>query len=105
MLVLKAGNPPPPYQTPAAAADAGAVTINYGNFINTLVYFIIVAIAIFLIVRAINHLYVEKKTEDAQAEPVVKECPYCVKEIPAGATRCPYCTSQLEGAYTAPATD
>lgn len=96
MLVLKSGTPPPPYATPADALAAGAVTINYGQFINNVVTFLIVAFVVFLIVRVVNRLYVTKKEETAEAEPVVKECPYCVKEIPVKATRCPFCTSELE---------
>jgi len=95
MVVLKAGEPPPPYATPAAAMEAGAVTINYGQFINSIISFLIVAFAIFLLIRMVNRLYVAKEEEAAEAEPVNKECPFCIKEIPAQATRCPFCTSEL----------
>ena len=95
MLVLKQGSQPGPYATPASAADVGAVTINYGQFVNTILSFLIVSFAVFLLVRIINRLYVQKEDESAKAEPVVKECPFCVKEIPVNATRCPFCTSQL----------
>lgn len=98
MLVLKAGTTPPPYATPAAALEAGAVTINYGQFINNILTFLIVALAVFLLVRAINRLYVARKEEAPPAEPVVKECPYCLQEIPIKATRCPHCTSDLASA-------
>lgn len=98
MWVLKPGTPSPPYATPAAALEAGAVTINYGQFINTILTFLIVALAVFMLVRAINRLYVVKKEEAPAAEPVVKECPYCVQEIPIKATRCPHCTSDLVSA-------
>jgi large conductance mechanosensitive channel len=97
MLVLSQGNPPGPYATPAAAAEAGAVAITYGQFINNIIYFLIVALAVFLLIRAINRMTVQKKDEPAEGEPVMKECPYCVQEIPINATRCPFCTSQLEG--------
>ena len=97
MWVLKPGDTPPPYATPADAAAAKAVTINYGTFINAIISFLIVALAIFLLVKAINRLYVQKEEEPAAAKPVVKECPFCVKEIPINATRCPFCTSQLTG--------
>ncbi len=95
MWVIKPGSPDGPYATPADAASAGAVTINYGQFVNTTITFIIVAFAVFLLIRAINRLYVQKETQEAPAQPVVKECPFCIKEIPIEATRCPYCTSEL----------
>jgi large conductance mechanosensitive channel len=94
MWVMKAGNPPPPYENLAKAKEAGAVTLNYGNFINNIITFLIVAFAVFLLVRAVNRMY--SKKEEPKPEPVVKECPYCVKEIPIHATRCPFCTSALE---------
>ena len=75
--------------------EAGAVTINYGQFINSIISFLIVAFAIFLLIRMVNRLYVAKEEEAAEAEPVNKECPFCIKEIPAQATRCPFCTSEL----------
>lgn len=96
MLVLRQGNPPGPYLTPEAAEAAGAVAITYGAFINALVSFLLTALAVFLLVRAINRMYVQKKEEAAEAEAVVKECPFCYKEIPVQAVRCPFCTSQLE---------
>jgi large conductance mechanosensitive channel len=98
MLVLKPGATPPPYNTPAAAKEAGAVTINYGQFINNVIIFLIVALVVFLLVRAINRLYVARKGDAADAEPVVKECPFCYQEIPVKATRCAFCTSNLEPA-------
>jgi large conductance mechanosensitive channel len=92
--LLKPGDKaPPPYSTLAQAHDAGAVTINYGQFINNVVTFIIVAFAVFLIVRAANRL----KPQDA-AGPSTKECPYCRMPIPVGATRCPHCTTELRAA-------
>lgn len=99
MLVLAQGEPPGPYLTLAAAEEAGAVTINYGLFINSLISFIIVAFAVFLLVRSITRMYVEKEEEEAAPkEPVDKECPYCYKQIPIEASRCPFCTSHLEAA-------
>jgi len=95
MWVIKTGNPAGTYATPADAASAGAVTLNYGQFVNNVITFIIVAFAVFLLVRAINRLYVQKDAQEAPAQPVVKECPFCIKEIPIEATRCPFCTSQL----------
>jgi large conductance mechanosensitive channel len=96
MWVIKDGNPAGPYATPTDAASASAVTLNYGQFVNTVITFIIIAFAVFLLIRAINRLYVQKETEEAPVQPVVKECPFCFKEIPIEATRCPFCTSQLE---------
>jgi len=75
----------------ADAQAAGAPTINYGTFINTLINFLIVGIAIFLVIRTANRLQRPKETE-AHA---TKECPHCLSTIPLNATRCPHCTSQL----------
>jgi large conductance mechanosensitive channel len=82
---------PPPYATLAEAQAAGAVTINYGQFINNVIAFIIVAFAVFLIVRAANRL----KPQEPAAAPATKDCPYCRMAIPVGATRCPHCTTEL----------
>jgi len=82
------------YDTLAAAKAAGAATINYGTFLNTVIDFIIVAFVIFLMVRQINRW---NKPAPAAA-PTTKECPYCVSSIPLKATRCPNCTSQVAAA-------
>ncbi|HXX45484.1 MAG TPA: large-conductance mechanosensitive channel protein MscL [Candidatus Acidoferrales bacterium] len=82
------------YDTLAAAKAAGAATINYGAFLNTVIDFIIVAFAIFLMVRQINRWNKPAPT----AAPTTKECPYCVSTIPIKATRCPNCTSQVVAA-------
>lgn len=82
-----------PYATLAEAKDAGAATINYGLFINNVIDFLIVAVAVFLVVRVVNRL--RRKPEAAPAVPTTKECPYCFTAIPIKATRCPNCTSQL----------
>ncbi|MCS6831341.1 MAG: large conductance mechanosensitive channel protein MscL [Armatimonadota bacterium] len=82
-----------PYATLEEAKKAGAATINYGLFINTLVNFLIVSFALFLVVRQVNR-WTTKPTPTA--EPATKECTYCYSQIPIKATRCPYCTSQLE---------
>jgi large conductance mechanosensitive channel len=79
------------YATLADAKAAGAATINYGTFLNTMIDFAIVAFVIFLAVRQINRL---KKPESAPV-PTTKDCPYCVSAIPIKATRCPNCTSEL----------
>ncbi len=81
------------YASLAAAKEAGAATLNYGLFINTLINFIIIALAIFLVIRAINRLTMKKA--EAPAEPTTKDCPYCATAIPIKASRCPNCTSQL----------
>jgi large conductance mechanosensitive channel len=92
--LLKEGEVPPPYATLADAQAAGAVTINYGLFVNALISFIIVAFVLFLIIRSINQL--KRREEALPTEPTTKGCPYCKSEIPIAATRCPQCTSQLE---------
>ncbi len=92
-IVLKEGKFPGPYASPAVAKTAGAVTINYGVFINTLISFLIVAFAVFLLVRNINRL---KRQEEAQPAPATKECPYCLSAIPIKAVRCAHCTSELK---------
>ena len=74
-----------------AAKDAGAATLNYGLFINTVINFAIVAFVMFLLVRQINRM----KKEAPPAPPNTKDCPYCLSGIPIKATRCPHCTSQL----------
>jgi large conductance mechanosensitive channel len=94
--VLKEGKTAGPYASVAAAKAAGAVTMNMGVFINTVINFIIVAFAIFLLIRSINQL--KKKEEAPTAVPTTKECPYCIVSIPIQATRCPHCTSQLKAA-------
>lgn len=91
-IVLKEGAIAEPYASLDAAKKAGAVTLNYGVFINALVSFTIVAFAVFLLVRAVNKL---KAGEEAPAEPTTKDCPYCFTAIPIKATRCPNCTSEL----------
>ena len=94
--VLKAGSTAGPYASLADAQAAGAVSINYGAFINTVISFIIVAFAVFLVIRSINKLKREK--EEPAAEPTTKTCPYCQSTIPVKATRCPLCTSELKSA-------
>ncbi len=79
------------YTSLAVAKEAGAATLNYGVFINTILDFVIVAFVVFLIVRQANKF---KKVE-TPAAPTTKECPYCCSPIPLKATRCPHCTSQL----------
>jgi large conductance mechanosensitive channel len=91
-LLLKDGTKAaPPYATLAEAQQAGAVTVNYGLFVNSVITFLIVAFAVFLLVRAANRL----RPPEPAAAPPTKDCPYCRMAIPAGATRCPQCTSEL----------
>ena len=95
-ITLKAGKVAGPYVSLAAAQAAGAVTLNLGLFINTIVSFVIVAFAVFLLVRGINQL--RREQEAPPAVPTTKECPYCLSEIPLKASRCPHCTSELGAA-------
>ena len=82
------------YSTLDAAKEAGVATINYGMFLNTIIDFIIVAFAVFMLVKQVNRL--KKAPESAlPAEPTEKECPFCVTMIPIKATRCPHCTSTI----------
>lgn len=82
------------YETLKAAKEAGVATLNYGMFLQTVIDFIIIAFAIFLMVKAVNKL----KREPAPAPPSTKECPYCLTTIPLKATRCPACTSEIAAA-------
>ncbi len=85
-----------PFMSLAAAQEAGAPTINYGVFANTVLDFLIVAFAIFMVVRAMNRL---KKKEEAPApSPTTRDCPHCLSSIPIKATRCAHCTSDLKAA-------
>jgi large conductance mechanosensitive channel len=94
-VLLKEGpKGPPPYSTVAEAHAAGAVTVNYGLFINSIITFLIVAFAVFLLVRAANRMM----PHEAAAAPSTKDCPYCKMPIPTAATRCPQCTSELRTA-------
>lgn len=92
--VLKQGTTVGPYASLADAQAAGAVTINYGAFVNTIISFIIVAFAVFLLIRSINKL--KRKKAEPAAEPTTKACPFCQSAIHVKATRCPYCTSELK---------
>lgn len=93
-VTLRGGSRAGPYPSLADAQTAGAVTVNYGLFLNAVVSFLIVAFAIFLLIRLVNRLTVEQE-EQAPAEPATKDCPYCLSAVPVKATRCPHCTSQL----------
>jgi len=82
-----------PYASLVDAKKAGAITVNYGIFINSVISFMIIAFAVFMLIRSINRL---RKKEEAPAVPVTKECPFCVSTISLKATRCPNCTSELK---------
>lgn len=92
-LVLEAGDPAPPYASLAEAQAAGAVTVNYGIFINAVISFLIIAAVIFLLVRTINRL--REKEDPKPSQPTEKECPFCFFKVPVKATRCAHCTSAL----------
>lgn len=89
-LVLREGAKAGPYPSVAAAKQVGAVTLNYGLFINTIINFIIISAAIFLVVKGMNRLQREKPVD-----PTTKDCPFCLSPIPIKASRCPFCTSDL----------
>jgi large conductance mechanosensitive channel len=91
--VLKDGTPAGPYASLADAEKAGAVAILYGKFINTIISFVIVAFAVYLLIRSINRL--KREQEAPPAEPTTKECTYCLSTIPLRATKCAHCASQL----------
>jgi large conductance mechanosensitive channel len=93
-IVLKQGTTAAPFASLADAQAAGAVTFNYGMFINTVISFLIIAIAIFMVIKAMNKM--KRKKEEPAAEPSTKDCPFCRTAIPKKATRCPHCTSQLK---------
>lgn len=94
-IVLKAGSVPGPYPTLAAAQEGGAVTWNYGLFINATVSFLIIALAIFLVIRGINRMRRADAVEPPPA-PTDRSCPFCTSTISIKATRCPFCTSEVE---------
>lgn len=80
------------YRTLAEAQAAGAATINYGQFFNNVISFIIIAFAIFIVIKQINRF---RRTADEAAAPTDKACPFCVMMIPTAARRCPHCTSEI----------
>lgn len=92
-VVLKDGASAAPYKALAEAQAAGAVTINYGIFLNAVISFLIVAFAVFLLIKGINRL----RREEAAAPATTRECPFCCSTIAIQATRCPHCTSALAG--------
>ena len=96
--VLKPGEVAGPYATLAEAQEAGAVTLNWGLFILSIVSFLIIAFAIFLLIKQIAKM--QKQEEEAPAEPTTKECPHCFSEISIKATKCPFCTSDVGAAQS-----
>lgn len=93
-LVLREGKTAGPYSSLASAKASGAVTFNYGVFVNALISFVIVACAVFVLIRNINRL--KGQQESAAEPPATKECQYCLSAIPLNASRCAHCTSQLK---------
>lgn len=89
--VLREGATAGPYVSVAAAKAAGAVTLNYGLFINSIISFLIVAFAVFMVIKNLNRL----KKAEVPAAPTTQDCPHCCTAIPLAATRCPHCTSSL----------
>lgn len=85
------------YATLAAAQEAGAATLNYGNFISAILNFLIMAFVVFLLVKGINTIAdkTKKKEEAAPEEPTTKACPFCKSEIAIDAVKCPHCTSEI----------
>ncbi|WP_350143492.1 large conductance mechanosensitive channel protein MscL [Haliea sp.] len=92
-ITLKEGAVAGPYATLASAQSAGAVTVSYGLFINAVISFLIVAFAVFLLIRGLNRM--KREEEAPAAAPTDKECPHCLSRIPIKATRCAHCTSEL----------
>ncbi len=95
-MTLKDGATAGPYATLAAAKEAGAVTMNLGIFINSIISFIIVAFAIFMVVKGMNKA--KREEEAPPEEPTTKDCPLCQMTIPIKATRCGHCTAEVKGA-------
>ncbi len=98
-VVLKQGTTAAPYASLAAAQNAGAVSINYGVFINTIINFLILAVVVFFfVVRPIAHLQARQNAGREAPPPSTRDCPFCYTNISAKATRCPNCTSELKPA-------
>ncbi|MDF1527293.1 MAG: large-conductance mechanosensitive channel protein MscL [bacterium] len=92
-IILKEGSQAGPFMTIADAQAAGAVTLNYGMFVNTVISFIIVAVAVFMVVKSLNKM--QRQEETPPEVPTTKECSFCFTNIAINATRCPNCTSEL----------
>jgi large conductance mechanosensitive channel len=100
--VMKKGDTTPAgtydYTTLDQAHQLGATTLNYGAFINTIIVFLIVAFAVFLLIRQINNMRRRMETPKEAAAPATKDCPFCFSKIAIKASRCPNCTSELKTA-------
>lgn len=100
-VLLKQGNPAPPYNTVQQAHQAGAVTLNYGSFLNSVISLLIVALAMYLVIRFISQLNTQLenklKVSLKAKSPATKKCPYCLTALPTKAIRCSACTSKLKG--------
>jgi large conductance mechanosensitive channel len=101
-VVIKSGTVPPPYQTLAQAKEAGAVTINYGNFLNHIVSLLIVGFAVYILIKFMNKLNEELddlplvgEKKKLPQEPALKKCPFCLNTIPYRAVKCGFCTIDL----------
>ncbi len=95
---IKNPTTPGDYHTAAEVVANGGVTINYGNFINYVITFLIVAFVIFLMIRAINRMRRAAEKPKEAAAVTTKDCPFCLSAVPIKATRCPHCTSELKAA-------
>ena len=93
-MVLKEGKVTPPYAALTEAQAAGAVTVNYGVFLNKVISFVIVAFAVFMLVKGMNRL--KRQEQPTPAAPPTKECPHCFSTVSIKATRCPFCTSEIK---------
>jgi len=91
-IVLEAGKVPPPYETLDAATEAGAVTLRWGLFVNHVITFVVVALALFFLVRWINRL----RRPDTPPAETTRPCPHCMSHVDVAASRCAHCTSELE---------
>ena len=98
--VLREGTTPGPYATLADATAAGALTLNWGQFVTRVISFLITALVLFLIVRYLISMQRRQKSAEQAAAPATRDCPFCLTKISPGATRCPACTSQLQAAST-----
>ena len=94
-LVLKEGSPHGPYLTLGQAREAGAVTLNYGASANTVITFLIVAVAMFVLISLLARIERQALPPEPPPPPATKECPFCISSIPIKASRCPQCTSTL----------
>ena len=94
-ILLQNGDPAGPYATLADAQAAGAVTVNFGLFLSSVISFLIVAFVVFMLLRGYNQLSEELAAPEEPAPPTTKKCPFCMSEIHIDANRCPNCTSEL----------